>query len=119
MKERKYPTKIFILGFLIGAIINRFYLFIPSIILIIIGTKVKIYYFIGCIILLIDLIISFIWQKRIRNIVLSDSDNEDIQKFQTAFMDDNNPYDNIVNMVNEIIEEELEKEESDDKTDNE
>ena len=87
MKERKYPAKLFITGFLIGVILYRFYLFVPSIILIIIGFKFKICYYIGCVILLIDLILSFIWQVRIRNLVLNDNDNPDIQKFQDAFTD--------------------------------
>ena len=103
MKERKYPTKLFITGVLIGVILYRFYLFVPSIILIIIGFKFKICYYIGCVILLIDLILSFIWQVRIRNLVLNDNDNPDIQKFQDAFTD-GDPNENLINTINEIIE---------------
>lgn len=104
MKERKYPTKLFVIGFLIGVIIYRFYLFFPSIILLIAGIYVKPCYYIGCIILLIDLIISFIWQIRIRNLVLNDNNNPSIQRFQEAFTGDN-PEDEIIDTVNAIIDE--------------
>ena len=112
MKERKYPTKLFITGFVIGVILYRFYLFVPSIILIIVGFKIKICYYIGCVILLIDLILSFIWQIRIRNLVLNDNDNPDIQKFQDAFTEEN-PNDNLINTINEIIESSADDEDDD------
>ena len=104
MKERRYPTKLFVLGFLIGVIIYRFYLFVPSIILLIVGIYVKPCYYVGCIILLIDLIISFIWQIRIRKLILNNNSNPSIQRFQEAFTEEN-PEDEIINVVNAIIEE--------------
>lgn len=112
MKERKYPTRLFVLGFLIGVIIYRFYLFVPSIILMIAGNFVKPCYYIGCIILLIDLIISLIWQIRIRNLVLNNNNNPSIQKFQEAFTNDN-PEEEIIDTVNAIIEEYEEIEDDD------
>ena len=112
MKERKYPTKLFVIGFLFGVIIYRFYLFVPSIILLIAGTFVKPCYYIGCLILLIDLVISFIWQVRIRNLVLNDNDNPDIQKFQDAFTE-GNPNENLINTINEIIESSVDDEDDD------
>ena len=112
MKERKYPTKLFVIGFLFGVIIYRFYLFVPSIILLIAGTFVKPCYYIGCLILLIDLVISFIWQVRIRNLVLNDNDNDNpfIQRFQEAFTEDK-PLDELIDAVDDIIDEYEEDEE--------
>ena len=110
MKERKYPSKLFVIGFLFGVIIYRFYLFVPSIILLIAGTFVKPCYYIGCLILLIDLVISFIWQIRIRNLVLNDNDNPSIQRFQEAFTEDK-PLDEVIDVVDDIIDEYEEGEE--------
>ena len=110
MKERKYPAKLFVIGFLFGVIIYRFYLFVPSIILLIAGTFVKPCYYIGCFILLIDLIMSLIWQIRIRNLVLNDNNNPSIQRFQEAFNEDDS-LDEVIDVVDAIIDEYEEDEE--------
>ena len=74
------------------------------------GTFVKPCYYIGCLILLIDLVISFIWQIRIRNLVLNDNDNPSIQRFQEAFTEDK-PLDEVIDVVDDIIDEYEEDEE--------
>lgn len=107
---RKYPTKLFVIGFLFGVIVYRFYLFVPSVILLIAGAFVKPCYYIGCFILLIDFIVSFIWQIRIRNLVLNDNNNPSIQRIQNAFTEEN-PLDEVIDVVDDIIDEYEEDEE--------
>ena len=101
---RKYPTKLFVIGFLFGVIVYRFYLFVPSVILLIAGAFVKPCYYIGCFIL------SFIWQIRIRNLVLNDNNNPSIQRIQNAFTEEK-PLDELIDVVDAIIDEYEEDEE--------
>ncbi|MBQ7892294.1 MAG: hypothetical protein IJ359_09150 [Erysipelotrichaceae bacterium] len=83
--KRKYPTKMFIFFVLMNFISRHFYLFIPGIILCIIGNWVKTCLWIGLGILVIDLVWSFIEQLQIRKVALAPSDNEDFNKIMDAF----------------------------------
>ena len=105
MKKRNYPFSFFIFGFISNILFHFSWLFIPSIILIIIGIFIKECLYLGLALLLINIILSFIEQIRIRHIMLSDSDNEDFQKFQNAVLGDESPIDSVINLVENAIKE--------------
>ena len=81
----KYPTSLFWIGFLINLIGKFYYLFLPSVILLIFGIRNKTCLYIGLPLLLIDIIISFIYQFVLRNAVLK-SDNPDFEEFQDTIL---------------------------------
>ena len=84
MNERKYPIDLFVFGFFQNLLFHFFWLFVPAVILLIVGVFVKICLYIGLGILLIDVIASFIEQILIRRAFLLDSDNPDFKAFQEA-----------------------------------
>ena len=89
MNNRKYPTSLFIIGFITNILFHFFWLFIPCIILLIIGIFVKPCLYIGLALLLIDILLSLIEQFRIR------------QAFQDALSKDGNWRDNIGELLNQ------------------
>lgn len=119
MKKRKYPTSLFIFGFLTNMIFLYFWLFIPCIILLIIGIFVKPCLFIGLALLLIDIILSLIEQLRIRYTVLKNSDNPDFQAFQDALSKDKDWKDNIRELTNQKISDYQNQIKSDDESEDE
>ena len=103
MNNRKYPTSLFIIGFITNILFHFFWLFIPCIILLIVGIFVKPCLYIGLALLLIDIILSLIEQFRIRQAFLEESDNPDFQAFQDALSKDGNWRDNIGEFLNQKI----------------
>ncbi len=95
MKKRKYPFSLFIIGFITNILFHFFWLFVPSVIFMIMGIFIKQCLYVGLILLLIDIILSFIGQMRIRNTMLADSDNEQFSKFQDAVSADGDVFENI------------------------
>ena len=89
MNNRKYPTSLFIIGFITNILFHFFWLFIPCIILLIVGIFVKPCLYIGLALLLIDILLSLIEQFRIR------------QAFQNALSKDGNWRDNIGELLNQ------------------
>ena len=83
--NRKYPWKMFIFFVLMNMIIRHFYLFIPGVILSLIGIGHKTCLLLGLALLITDLIISILEQIEIRNTVLKDSDNEEFNEMMDAF----------------------------------
>lgn len=100
--NRKYTHKQFVLGVIINFFIFHFYLFIPGLILLLIGTGVKICLHIGLAFLILDLILSVMEQLRIRNAILSDSDNPEFNELMDAYCDPND-----TDAFKEIIEEKI------------
>ena len=103
MNNRKYPTSLFIIGFITNILFHFFWLFIPCIILLIIGIFVKPCLYIGLALLLIDILLSLIEQFRIRQAFLEESDNPDFREFQDALSKDGNWRDNIGELLNQKI----------------
>ena len=103
MNNRKYPTSLFIIGFVTNILFHFFWLFIPCVILLIIGIFVKICLYIGLALLLIDIVLSLIEQFRIRQAFLEESDNPDFRAFQDALSKDGNWKDNIGEFLNQKI----------------
>ncbi len=99
MKERKYPFSLFVIGFITNILFHFFWLFIPSIIFMIIGIFVKWCLYVGFGLFFIDIILSFVEQIRIRNAMLADSDNEQFSKFQDAVSMGGNVFENIRDFV--------------------
>ena len=91
MNNRKYPTSLFIIGFITNILFHFFWLFIPCIILLIVGIFVKPCLYVGLALLLIDILLSLIEQFRIR------------QAFQDALSKDGNWRDNIGEILNQKI----------------
>ena len=83
--ERKYPTKMFWFFVLTNFLFHFFYLFIPGIILCIIGIWVKSCLWIGLAILGLDVILSIIEQLRIRKAAVTPSDNPEFNELMDAF----------------------------------
>lgn len=83
--KRKYPTKMFCFFVLMDFIFHFLHLFVPGIILCIVGIWVKTCLWIGLIILGIDLILSIIEQLRIRKAAITQSDNPVFNEFMDAF----------------------------------
>lgn len=101
--EKKYPKDLFWIGFITNIFGRFFFLFFPTVVLLIIGIWNKTCLVIGVFLLLIDVIVSFIEQIRIRKATL-ESNNPNFDEFQEAILSDN-WRDNIKDIVDEKIED--------------
>mgnify|MGYP003302687740 CR=1 FL=1 len=99
MKERRYPFSLFLIGFITNILFHFFWLFVPSVILLFMGIWVDWCLFSGLALLGCDIIASFVEQMKIRQVMLSDSDDEQFRKFQDAVSKDGNVFENIRNLV--------------------
>jgi hypothetical protein len=116
MNNRKYPTSLFVIGFITNILFHYFWLFLPCVVLLIIGIFVKPCLYIGLVILLIDIVLSFIEQIRIRQTVLKESDNPDFRAFQDALSKDGDWKDNIGELLNQKISDPQNEIKSDNKS---
>lgn len=105
MNNRKYPTSLFIIGFISNILFHFFWLFVPAILFLIIGIWKDICLWIGIGLLILDVLLSFIDQMKIRHTFLSDSDHPDFQAFQEALSKDGNWMENVKELVESKIEE--------------
>ena len=103
MNNRKYPTSLFIIGFITNILFHFFWLFIPCIILLSVGIFVKPCLYVGLALLLIDILLSLIEQFRIRQAFLKESDNPDFRAFQDALSKDGDWKDNLGELLNQKI----------------
>lgn len=101
---RKYPPNLFLIGLITNIIFHFFWLFVPSFVLMMVGIFSKPCLFVGLALLLLDLILSFAEQMRIRKAFLQDSDNPEFQQFQDALSKDGNWINNIKDFVEEKID---------------
>ena len=83
--KRKYPAKFFWLFVLTNFLFHFFYLFLPGLLLCIVGIWITPCLWIGLAILLVDLILSILEQMRIRKAAITPSDNQDFNAFMDAF----------------------------------
>ena len=60
MKERKYPFRLFLFGLITNILFRFFWLFVPSVILMLVGIFVDRCLYIGLALLIIDIAVSFI-----------------------------------------------------------
>ena len=83
-QDNKYPVSLFVIGVLMN-LTKNFFLFLPSIVLLIVGIWVKWCLFVGVALLLLDVIISLIEQIQIRNATIN-SDNPNFKEWQDAIL---------------------------------
>jgi len=105
MNERKYPLSLFVFGFITNVLFRFFWLFIPSIILLIIGSFIESCLYIGLALLILDLILSLIEQLKIYQAALQESDNPDFCSFQDALSKDGNWRQNVMELVDKKTKE--------------
>ena len=118
MNNRKYPTSLFIIGFITNILFHFFWLFIPCIILLIVGMFVKTCLYIGLALLLIDILLSLIEQFRIRQAFLEESGNPDFRAFQDALSKGKNWRDNIGELLNQKMSDPKNETKSNDENEN-
>lgn len=82
--KRKYPLSFFLFGMVMNFLFHYFYLFLPGLILCIIGIWNLPCLLIGIAVLGLDLLLSFIEQLEIRKGSLSESDNPKYNEFMDA-----------------------------------
>ena len=104
MKQRKYPTSLFVTGLITNILIRFFWLFVPAIIMLILGIWKDTCIYIGIALLVLNIAISFIEQMKIRHTFLSDNDNPDFNAFQDALSKDGSWIENIQELVDSKIE---------------
>lgn len=89
--NRKYSLKFFLIGLFLHFTAVHFYLFLPGIILSIIGIWNEECLAVGLAMLVVDLVMSCIEQLRIRKIALQESDHEEFNQLMDAALDPNSP----------------------------
>lgn len=105
MNNRKYPTSLFIIGFIMNIFFRFFWLFVPAVALLIVGIFAKPCLYIGLALLILDVILSLIEQIKIRNTFLKDSDNPDFQEFQDALSKDGDWTSNLGELLEQKLSE--------------
>ena len=86
--KRKYPKSLFVMGFVMNLLIKFWYLFVLSLILRIIGIWIKACLYIVVILIVLDFIISLIYQMVLVNTFVNSS-NLNMEEFQDAISTDN------------------------------
>lgn len=102
--KRKYPAKMFRISVLTNFIFHFFYLFIPGIILCIIGFWAKACLWIGLILLGLDLVFSIVEQIRLRQSIETPSGNPEYDEIMDALCGLGG-FKSVKNIVDGIIEE--------------
>lgn len=105
MNNRKYPVFLFVIGIITNFFFHFFYLFVPALILLIIGVWIEVCGYIGIMLLIIDIILSFIEQLRIRNTFLKDSPDPAFRELQDIFSKDGDWRENMKEVVESKIQE--------------
>ncbi len=105
MNNRKYPVNLFLMGLIANIVFRYFYLFVPALILLILGIRVRELLYVGLCLLSIDIIISIVEQLRMRKTLINDNDNPNFTEFQDLITKDDNWSGNIKDFVNAKIAE--------------
>ena len=109
MNNRKYPARMFVIGLIGNFLLHYFYLFLPGIILCVIGIWSKVCLCIGLAMLILDLIFSVTDQIKIRNACLSTSDNPEVNRLMDIFYGAADP-----ESIHDFIKEKMQSSSSDD-----
>ena len=104
MSKRKYPFSLFIVGFFTN-LFKYSWLFIPGIILLIVGIFSKICLYIGLGLLALAILFSLIEEIKIIRVLQKPSDDPEFSNFQDA-LSDKNWANNVTDMVRQKIENE-------------
>lgn len=89
--NRKYPFKMFLFGLMLNFFIRYALLFLPGLILCIIGIWSEKCLAIGLAMWLVDLVLSVAQQLRIRKTILSESDDPEFNEIMDACFDPDDP----------------------------
>ncbi len=103
MNNRKYPPSAFLFGFIMDVLFRFWWLFLPSILLLIVGIFVKPYLYVGAAILLLDIILSLVDQILSMRTFLKENDNPDFKEFQDALLGNGNWWQNIEEVLSQKI----------------
>lgn len=101
--NRKYPLKMFLFGLLLNFFIRYALLFLPGLILCMIGIWSEKCLAIGLAMWLVDLVLSVAQQLRVRKTVLSESDNPEFNEIMDACFDPDDPK-SVIHWVEERIQ---------------
>ncbi|MCV2232848.1 hypothetical protein [Paracholeplasma manati] len=104
MNKRRYPKILFIIGFIANIIFHFFWLFMPSMIFLIIGIFSRPFTYLGLGLFGLDFVLSFIEQYRIRRSFLETSDHPDFQAFQQALSNEGNWLKNLHDLMNQSVQ---------------
>ena len=102
--NKKYPLSLFLIGFVMNIFGRFFFLFLPALIFLIGGIWNKVSFYIGAILLIFDVVLSFIEQLKIRSTTLN-SDDPNFKEFQEAILSPD-----WKNNIKEIVEDKIEDE---------
>ena len=89
--NRKYPFKMFLFGLMLNFFIRYALLFLPGLVLCLIGIWSKKCLAIGLAMWIVDLVASFVAQLQIRKTVLSESDNPEFHEIMDDCFDPDDP----------------------------
>ncbi len=103
MKNRKYPISLFIFGFVMNIVFRFWVLFVLGIVFSIVGIFVKSFVNIGLATLLLDVVLSFVEQMRLRQTFLEESDDSDFETFKDMVSKDGNWMENVREFLNDKI----------------
>lgn len=104
MEKRSYPNILFIIGFITNIIFHYFWLFIPSMIFLLIGIFNRPFAYVGLALFGLDVLLSLVEQFRIRRRFLEASDHPDFQAFQQALSNEGDWLKNVQALLNQKIE---------------
>ena len=106
MKNGKFPTSLFIVGFIMNLILRFWYIFVSALLFMFVGIFIKPCLTIGIFLLLIDIIVSLVIQLFVIKTIYDSDDLNDI-----ILKDGDNWRNNVMNFVNEKINEQKDDEE--------
>lgn len=99
MNQKRYPTNLFFIGLITNILFHYFWLFIPSIVLLIAGIWKDACLLIGIVLLALDVVLSIWEQLKIRKAFLSDSEHP---TFQDTLFKKGNWLENAKEVVDQI-----------------
>lgn len=102
--KRKYPLKMFLFGVALNFLVRYIYLFLPGLILCLIGIWNRECLAIGLAFWLLDLILSVVDQFRIRKTALSESENPEFNEMMDRFFTADDPNREVRSWVEEAIQ---------------
>ena len=102
--KKRYPWKLFFIGVAINFLFHFFWMFIPGVVLLLIGIFNQKCLAMGVALLIVDMMASLIEQFKIRQATLADSDNPAFQEFQEALSKDGDWMQNVMDFVDENCE---------------
>ena len=102
--KKRYPWKLFFIGVAINFLFHFFWMFIPGVVLLLIGIFNQNCLAMGVALLIVDLMASLIEQFKIRQATLADSDNPAFREFQEALSKDGDWMQNVMDFVDENCE---------------